>query len=136
VIHGDCHLGNVVVDAAGACRLVVWEFAGRGIAVLDFAGLLSDCIDYPERPGVVDAPGVAAVVAGYGRHRAMPPAEREALPAAIRFGIAYRTAVRCHLARREGWDEGIQRGFRREQARWAASEAVAHQAWQCLPDRR
>jgi Ser/Thr protein kinase RdoA (MazF antagonist) len=130
VIHADAHLGNIIYDEADECRLVDWEFAGRGTAILDFGGLLSDCFRYPNQPHDVDELAVAAVAEGYARHHALSPAELDALPAAIRFGVAYRTAARSHLALRDRWDEGIQRGFRREQARFALSEAVARHARQ------
>src|SRR5688572_199128 len=48
IIHGDCWMGNAVTSPTSPTALIDWEYAGRGIAVLDLGCLLSDCLNVGE----------------------------------------------------------------------------------------
>lgn len=47
LIHGDCHLENVVVAGDGSLRLVDWQSAGEGPAAADLAFALTRAITSP-----------------------------------------------------------------------------------------
>jgi Ser/Thr protein kinase RdoA (MazF antagonist) len=84
--------------------------------------------DNPERPEQVDDASVATVMGGYRRFRKLLAAELDALPVAIRFGAAFRTTIRCHMAREIGWGGSIRRGLLHEEARIAISDEIASRA--------
>lgn len=128
VVHGDCYLGNVLRLPEGGLALIDWEFAGRGAALLDLATLLEDCYQAAPDGCRVDVPTAAAALAGYHRARPLTPAELETLEAALRFGIAYRTAVRFTLGEESDWDEEAARGLRREQERLQVCAGLARLA--------
>jgi Ser/Thr protein kinase RdoA (MazF antagonist) len=85
IIHGDCHLGNVVGTPTYGYSLVDWEAAGRGAAVTDLGLLLSSSLDPAD-----DMPNRAiihAIIDGYYAHRALSWIEQNLLADAIRFRI-------------------------------------------------
>jgi Ser/Thr protein kinase RdoA (MazF antagonist) len=126
-IHGDCHPGNTIVTSNEDIILIDWECAGIGAAVLDLGGLLTDCHSDPA-PGeaiVVDPASIAAVMEGYRAHRTLTQAERDILPAACRFGVAYQGAVRFLWAHEDGWSERIDRSLARLHARYDVAERAA-----------
>jgi Ser/Thr protein kinase RdoA (MazF antagonist) len=128
VIHGDCWAGNAIHRSNGEVMLIDWEHAGRGIALLDIGALLGDCFAYPATHPEPDLACVEAVVAGYTQERLLSSPELSALPTAIRFGAAFRGALRFGMSAQMGWSNGIQRGQQREQARFAVSEEIAQVA--------
>jgi Ser/Thr protein kinase RdoA (MazF antagonist) len=85
LIHGDCHLGNIVVTADGAPVLIDWEAAGRGAAIIDLAQTLSSLAEPDDAEPHVDA--VRALMEGYTRHRTLSTLEQRLLPDAIRFRV-------------------------------------------------
>jgi Ser/Thr protein kinase RdoA (MazF antagonist) len=85
LIHGDCHLGNVVVTADSAPVFVDWEAAGRGAAITDLAQALSSLAEPDEGEPHVDA--IDALMQGYTRQRALGALEQRLLPDAIRFRV-------------------------------------------------
>jgi Ser/Thr protein kinase RdoA (MazF antagonist) len=132
IIHGDCWMGNAVTSPASPTVLIDWEYAGQGIALLDLGNLLSDCLNPQEAAAEMDDMRIKAVMDGYQRFRTLSTNEANALAIAIRFGIAFRTAIRCHLAQQFGWIGGVQRGLAHEQARFALSERMAQAARQYI----
>lgn len=85
IIHGDGHLGNVVITPTNDYAFIDWEAAGRGAAVTDLGQLLSASVERSD-----DALHVATIQAsidGYCAHRRVSPIERELLPDALRFRI-------------------------------------------------
>jgi Ser/Thr protein kinase RdoA (MazF antagonist) len=98
IIHGDCHLGNVVGTPAHGYSFVDWEAAGRGAAVTDLGLLLSSSLDPAN-----DTPNraiIQAIIDGYAAHRALSRIEQNLLADAIRFRILVTLAgayeQRCH----------------------------------------
>jgi Ser/Thr protein kinase RdoA (MazF antagonist) len=85
LIHGDCHLGNVVLADGREPVFVDWEAAGHGLAVTDLALLLSALAE-PEEPELNGA-ALFAVTQGYVSKRQLSAPERALLPEAIRFRI-------------------------------------------------
>jgi len=69
---------------------------------------------------------------GYRAHRAPAVAERDALPEACRFGVAYVGAVRFLWARERGWDERLDRSLTRLRARHEAAGRSAELAQDAL----
>jgi Ser/Thr protein kinase RdoA (MazF antagonist) len=128
MIHGDPWTGNAIAPTPTESILIDWEYSGRGLAVLDLACLLSDCFGYPDRPAQVDEASIASVMDGYTRYRNLPTVELDVLPVAIRFGAAFRTAIRLHLAQDTGWEDSIRRWLIHEQARIAISDQIASRA--------
>ncbi len=124
-LHGDSWLGNAVQTPDGHVALIDWEVAGLGAAVLEFGALLGDCFIHPAREPAPAPAWVAAVVDGYRQYRALTAAERGLLPAAIRFGAAFRTAIRFALAPAAAWQGAAARGLAHEQARLALSGEIA-----------
>jgi Ser/Thr protein kinase RdoA (MazF antagonist) len=125
IIHGDCWMGNAVTSPASPTVLIDWEYAGRGIALLDLGSLLSDCLNVGETAFELDDMRIKAVMDGYQCFRMLSTNEADALAMAIRFGSAFRTAIRCHLAQQFGWIGGVQRGLAHERIRFALSERMA-----------
>ena len=129
LIHGDCWVGNAVQLPSGEVALIDWEFAGVGAPILDLACLLEDC--YAGGPGGLrlDTLRLEAALRGYLSERVLEQPELAALGEAIRFGVAYRGAVRFWLGQQAEWDEDTERGLGHEADRMAQSEAVARAAW-------
>ena len=127
-IHGDCWTGNAIRGPEGAVHLIDWDAAGLGPLVLDFGALLGDCFRYPAQEVAPDTEWIAAVVDTYMQYRELTSAEIEALPEAIRFGPAFRAAIRFSLAEQHGWQNGVIRGLSHEQGRLAASTRIARAA--------
>jgi Ser/Thr protein kinase RdoA (MazF antagonist) len=129
-IHGDCFPANALETAAGQVTLIDWDCAGVGAAVLDLGTLLLDAHPDPApgEPMVVNRELVAAILAGYRRHRELAEPEREILLEAMRFGVAFVGSLRFAWAREQGWGGRIERSLRRLRARYAAAEAVARLA--------
>jgi len=85
IIHGDCHLGNVVGTPTHGYSFVDWEAAGRGAAVTDLGLLLSSSLDLAD-----DTPNRAiihAIIDGYAAHRRLSRIEQDLLADAICFRI-------------------------------------------------
>lgn len=126
-LHGDCYPGNALALPEDGLALIDWEYAGRGPAALDLGTLLEDCyIDTGAVP-VPDQGAVSAALNAYQESRRLSPAEADALGAAIRFGAAYRTAVRFTFGQESGWSEAVSRGLRHEQARMSAAQGIGAQ---------
>jgi len=123
-LHGDCYPGNALVLPEGGLALIDWEYAGRGPAVLDLGTLLEDCYRDSGSIPMPDQGALRAALAAYQETRRLMPGEAGALGAAIRFGVAYRTAVRFTFAEESGWSEAVLRGLRREQVRMAAAAGI------------
>lgn len=85
LIHGDCHLGNVVVTTDRAPVFVDWEAAGRGAAITDLAQALSSLDERDTAEPDVNA--IHALMQGYTGQRALGALEKSLLPDAIRFRI-------------------------------------------------
>lgn len=122
VIHADVWLRNVIIGDAGVV-LIDWECAGRGVALLDLASVPGECFD----PGdnTVQRTWIAAALAGYLSERAFDSAEFDYLDDAIRFGTAFRGALRLHMGALQGWNDSITRGLTCERARIDMSEMIA-----------
>jgi Ser/Thr protein kinase RdoA (MazF antagonist) len=85
IIHGDCHLGNVIVTPTNDHVFVDWEAAGQGAAVTDLGLLLSSCVDSLDDQ--LNRAAINAIIDGYCTCRTMSQIERDLLPDAIRFRI-------------------------------------------------
>jgi Ser/Thr protein kinase RdoA (MazF antagonist) len=127
-VHGDCYSGNVLRLPEGGLALIDWEFGGRGAALLDLATLLEDCYQVTPDGCRVDAPAATAALSGYRAARPGTPAELARLEAGLRFGIAYRTAVRFALGQEADWEADVARGLLREQERLQVSAALTRLA--------
>lgn len=128
LIHGDCWVGNAVWLPSEEVALIDWEFAGVGAPILDLGCLLEDCYTVGPGGSRVDQPRLEAALRGYLSERVLEREELAALGEAIRFGVAYRGAVRFYLGQEADWDEDTQRGLGHEAERIAQSEAVQRAA--------
>ncbi len=85
IIHGDCHLGNLIVTPTNGHVFVDWEAAGRGAAVTDLGLLLSSCVQsFNDK---LNRAVINAIIDGYCTYRTMSQVERDLLADAIRFRI-------------------------------------------------
>lgn len=123
-LHGDCYPGNALALPEGILALIDWEYAGRGPAVLDLGTLLEDCYTGAGVESVPDPGAVRTALVAYQAVRRLSPVEAGALGAAIRFGAAYRGAVRFSFGQESNWSEAILRGLRSEQARITAAGGI------------
>jgi Ser/Thr protein kinase RdoA (MazF antagonist) len=135
LVHGDCYPGNVLQLANGRLALIDWEYAGRGLRLLDLATLLEDGYTGSGESLRVDSPRVKAILEGYSRKIRLAEGEISRLGIAIRFGAAYRAAARFWLGEQNGWGELAQQGLLREQNRLRASEMIQAAAQELLEDR-
>jgi hypothetical protein len=85
IIHGDGHLGNVVITPANEYVFIDWEAAGRGAAVTDLGQLLSASVESSDT--TLQVAGIQAIIDGYCAHRRVSQIERDLLPDAMRFRI-------------------------------------------------
>jgi Ser/Thr protein kinase RdoA (MazF antagonist) len=85
IIHGDAHLGNVVVTPTNAFVLIDWEAAGRGAAVTDLGLLLSSSVDPSD--DTLNVAIIHAIIDGYCAHRAITQVERDLLPDALSLRV-------------------------------------------------
>jgi Ser/Thr protein kinase RdoA (MazF antagonist) len=85
IIHGDSHLGNVVVTPTNAFVFIDWEAAGRGAAVTDLGLLLNSSVDPSD--DTLNVPVIHAIIDGYCAHRAITQIERDLLPDALRLRV-------------------------------------------------
>lgn len=94
LVHGDCWHTNAIQTEHGGIVFVDWDGAGRGLPVLDLGQiLLASHYDLAQPLRLQPDPKrMAAILAGYTVHRSLLLAERQALLAAMRFGLAYRFA--------------------------------------------
>jgi Ser/Thr protein kinase RdoA (MazF antagonist) len=129
-IHGDGYPANALQLEDDGVALIDWDCAGWGPAILDLGTALLDA-----HPGggageriVVDPSIVATMVEGYAQVRTVPPAERDYLLDALRFGVAFIGALRFAWAAEQGWNEQIERSLVRLQARYRAADEVAQVA--------
>jgi Ser/Thr protein kinase RdoA (MazF antagonist) len=83
IVHGDCHVGNVVLPSDEECVLVDWDESGRGLAVTDLGWLLTSCIAPSDITPNTQA--AQAIVDGYSSQRSISRLERHLLPDAVRF---------------------------------------------------
>jgi Ser/Thr protein kinase RdoA (MazF antagonist) len=136
IIHGDGWAGNAVQTASGATVLIDWEMAGRGLAILDLGrSLLYNHYDLAPTFSVPIQPSVwriNALVAGYCGQRIPTPAEREALLAAIRFGVACGAATHLVAAYNEGWRDPQPEPLVRRERWYAVAAPIAELAQQQL----
>jgi len=119
IIHGDLFRDNVLWDGARLAAILDFEQASGGSLAYDLAVCLNDWCWRPDAAAPHDELA-AALLAGYQRRRALPDADRAALPvevraAAARFTITRITDVylakvenpekdfRAFLARCEAW---------------------------------
>lgn len=125
-IHGDVWAGNAIQGLDAGVRLIDWDAAGAGTPLLDLGALLVDC--YRGDPPAVEPAWVAAALDGYRSTRRLSRPEIETLPAAIRFGPAFRAAIRLALAAAGAWTGATRRGLVHEAARLQISDDVARMA--------
>ena len=85
IIHGDCHLGNVVGTPTHGYSFVDWEAAGRGAAVTDLGLLLSSSLDPSD--DTLNGAVIHSIIDGYCAHRMVSQIERDLLADAVRFRI-------------------------------------------------
>lgn len=85
LIHGDCHLGNVVMQPPHDYAFVDWDAAGWGYAVTDLGLLLSSCTLRGDETSTREA--IEAAIEGYCTWRVPALAERACLADAIRFRV-------------------------------------------------
>jgi Ser/Thr protein kinase RdoA (MazF antagonist) len=85
IIHGDGHLGNVVITPTSEYVFIDWEAAGRGAAVTDLGQLLSASVEPSEDR--LNVAGIHAIIDGYCVHRRVSQIERDLLPDALGFRI-------------------------------------------------
>ena len=85
IIHGDGHLGNVVITPESEYVFIDWEAAGRGAAVTDLGLLLSSSVEPSDTTFPIAS--IQAITDGYCTHRRVSQIERELLPDALRFRI-------------------------------------------------
>jgi Ser/Thr protein kinase RdoA (MazF antagonist) len=85
IIHGDGHLGNVVITPANDYVFIDWEAAGRGAAVTDLGQLLSASVEPSDT--ILHVAGIQAIIDGYCAYRKVSSIERDLLPDALRFRI-------------------------------------------------
>ncbi|CAN5564849.1 hypothetical protein BH10CHL1_BH10CHL1_07320 [soil metagenome] len=83
LIHNDCNPSNAAITPTGQIRLIDWESAGRGPALIDVGILLSNC--FSKQTMRIDQAAIMAVVDGYSQQRQLTEAELARLPDAIRF---------------------------------------------------
>jgi Ser/Thr protein kinase RdoA (MazF antagonist) len=137
VIHGDAWPGNAVVTPGGQAVLIGWENGGLGLPVVDLGNCLLEChldpglpADQPAAWQIEPDPGrIAAVLDGYTRWRQLSYAEREILPAGIRFATAYLGAIHFERALIDGVHGAtMDARLARLRNRLAVSQAVAELA--------
>jgi Ser/Thr protein kinase RdoA (MazF antagonist) len=132
IIHGDAWAANMVQRPAGALTLIDWDNAGLGLAVVDLGSLLVECHVDQDQPngGWVqpDAARIGAVLRGYTQARALPAAERAALPEVLCFDAAYMAAWRFAQLRAEGYSAATLRRLGRARNRFAARSVIAELA--------
>jgi len=85
IIHGDGHLGNVVITPASEHVFIDWEAAGRGAPVTDLGKLLSAKVEPAD--DTLHRAGIQAIIDGYCAHRIVSQIERDLLSDALRFRI-------------------------------------------------
>jgi Ser/Thr protein kinase RdoA (MazF antagonist) len=85
IIHGDGHLGNVVITPTNDYAFIDWEAAGRGAAVTDLGQLLNASVEPSDT--TLHMTGIQAIIDGYWAHRMVSPIERDLLADALRFRI-------------------------------------------------
>jgi Ser/Thr protein kinase RdoA (MazF antagonist) len=151
VVHGDAWAANAVQASpvqgspvqGGPAQVVLidWQRGGFGAPVLDLGNCLLECLLDAVPSGT--GPGawnvqpsedrIAAVAAGYQRHRGLSAGEQAVLLPAVRFGAAYAGAIHFEQALAEGV-QGPAMDLRLERLRnrTAVSETVARLAAQHL----
>lgn len=92
LIHNDYHPNNAILTNSGVIKLIDWDGAGAGPAILDLGFLLSNCDGAapwtPLPENAVFQPDKARIVAvseGYSLYRHLNEQELRLLPDAIRF---------------------------------------------------
>jgi Ser/Thr protein kinase RdoA (MazF antagonist) len=107
IVHGDVWARNAVqLGHDEPVTLIDWETGGLGLAVLDLANCLMECHldaavpDSDPEAWLIspDEDRIAAVASGYTAVRSLHAAERDLLPAALRFPAAVVGAVHFELA--------------------------------------
>jgi Ser/Thr protein kinase RdoA (MazF antagonist) len=113
IIHGDGHLGNVVITPTNDYVFIDWEAAGRGAAVTDLGQLLSASVEPSE--DTLNVTGIHAIIDGYCAHRRVSPIERDLLPDALRFRILVTLAG--------AFEQRSSPGYQPSQRFWGATYA-------------
>ncbi len=137
VVHGGAWPGNVIRTGERQAMLVGWESSWLGLAVTDLGQCLLECHLDPGLPATgpsarliePDQARIAAVLAGYRRFRSLSSAERDLLPAGIRFAAAVAGALHFEQALLDGVrGAGVDARLARLRNRFEVSQAVAELA--------
>jgi thiamine kinase-like enzyme len=143
VVHGDAWAANAVQTGPAQVVLIDWETGGLGVPVLDLGNCLLECLLDAEPAGTgpgawnvrPDEDRIAAVAAGYQRHRVLSAGERAVLLPAIRFGAAYVGAIHLEQALADGVrGPAMEARLERLRNRLAVSQTVARLAAAHLGD--
>jgi Ser/Thr protein kinase RdoA (MazF antagonist) len=136
LMHGDCHVQNIIQTPDGQHVLLDWDGAGRGRAVLDLGRLLLyGQFDHDTLGSWLpraDPWRVHAILTGYCQHRALDYAERSILLEAIRFSIAIGGATHVAQAQRTNWSNPQPNALARRKQWYATSAEIADLAHQTL----
>jgi Ser/Thr protein kinase RdoA (MazF antagonist) len=164
VVHGDVWAANAVQTSPAQVVLIDWECGGLGVPVLDLGNCLLECLLDAAPAGAAPEPAevdpepswddsqpaeprpdawnvqpdeerIAAVAAGYRRHRVLSAGERSVLLPAVRFGAAYVGAIHFEQALVDGVQgAAMDTRLERLRNRVAVSETVARMAARHLGD--
>jgi Ser/Thr protein kinase RdoA (MazF antagonist) len=122
IIHGDGHLGNVVITPTSEYVFIDWEAAGRGAAVTDLGQLLSSSVEPSD--DALHRAGIQAIIDGYCAHRRVSQIERDLLPDALRFRILVTLAGAFEQRSRPDY-QPMQRFWGATYAEWGRHERRA-----------
>lgn len=99
IIHGDLWPGNAI-KSTNKITVIDWECAGWGVAILDLASLLNDCLFSVSKCRNLSAQIelISAIITGYSSKRLLTDFEVASLTQAMRFTASYLGAIRVEQA--------------------------------------